>query len=298
MNAWLASHRDALTLAWRRLSAAPLSSLLSALAIGIILALPASGEMLLTNANALLGRIPAATRISVFMTTAADPRSVAETAERLRRHDAIKTVRLIGRDETLARMRTRDDLAGVLTLLPANPFPDAFVIEPKDTQPDALEILAAELRRLPKVEHVQLDSAWVRRLDAAMRLTRTLVTALAMLLGIGLVAITFNTIRLQVLGGSDEIEVSRLLGATDTYVGRPFRYFGLIQGLTGGAIALLLTAGIAMWLRAPIADLASAYGLILELQPLALPKAAAMLAIAAALGWLGAALSVRQHLRG
>ena len=145
---------------------------------------------------------------------------------------------------------------------------------------------------------MQLDSAWVRRLDAAMRLTRTLVTALAMLLGIGLVAITFNTIRLQVLGGSDEIEVSRLLGATDAYVGRPFRYFGLIQGLTGGAIALGLTAGIAMWLRAPIADLASAYGLILELQPLALPKAAAMLAIAAALGWLGAALSVRQHLRG
>jgi cell division transport system permease protein len=297
MSAWLSDHWQALKLAWRRLSVAPLNSLLSALAIGIVLALPASGEMLLANAQALLVKLPAAARISVFMTTAADQRSVGETAEQLRRHEAIKSVHVVGRAETLARMRAREDLAEVITLLPANPFPDAFVVEPKDERPQSLEALAAELRRLPQVEHVQLDSTWARRLDAAMRLSRTFILALTMLLGVGLVAITFNTIRLQVLGGSNEIEVSRLLGATDSYVGRPFRYFGLIQGLAGGSVALLLTLGIAWWLRAPIADLAAAYGLVLELQPLSPLKTGALLSIAAGLGWLGAALSVRQHLR-
>ena len=99
-----------------------------------------------------------------------------------------------------------------------------------------------ELRKLPRVEHVQLDSAWVQRLDALLRLGRTAVVLLASLLGVGLMAITFNAIRLQVLTSRAEIEVSRLLGATDAFIRRPYYWFGTLQGLLGGVIAWAIVA--------------------------------------------------------
>jgi cell division transport system permease protein len=203
----------------------------------------------------------------------------------------------VPREETLARMKAAEGLGEVIDMLPNNPFPDAFVIDPKNDAPAAMESLAQELKKLPRVEHVQLDSAWARRLDALLRLGRTGVLLLAALLGIGLVAITFTTIRLQVLTQRQEIDVSRLLGATDSYIHRPFYYFGTLQGLLGGAIAWAIVAATALWLRGPIGELAQLYGLDFTLRALAGRDAALLLAFAAGLGWLGASLSLRQHLR-
>jgi cell division transport system permease protein len=194
-------------------------------------------------------------------------------------------------------MKAAEGLADVIDSLPGNPFPDAFALEPKDEQPATLEALAAELRKLPRVEHVQLDSAWVRRLDALLRLGRTGLALLALMLGVGLVAITFNTIRLQVLTQRAEIEVSRLLGATDAFVRRPFYYHGALQGMGGGLLAWLIVAGAALALRGPIGELVQLYSLEFALTPLGPAESALLLAIAAGLGWLGAMLSVRQYLR-
>ena len=296
MKAWLYDQRRALLHALRRLAATPLGTVLSALAIGGILALPASGEMLLANARTMLGSLPNSTRISAFMAVGAERRSVLDTAERLRHRDGVSAVTLVPREETLARMRSRDALAGIIALLPANPFPDALIVTPADDSPRAMADLAAELRQLPQVEHVQLDSAWAARLEASMRLAAKLIAALAALMGVGLVAITFNTIRLQVLAGRSEIEVSQLLGATDGYVSRPFHWYGLLLGLAGGGIALLLTAAVAWWLHAPVADLAAAYGLAIDLRTLPAPATAAILSLSGCLGWAGSMLSVRQHL--
>jgi cell division transport system permease protein len=159
-----------------------------------------------------------------------------------------------------------------------------------------MEALAGELRKLPRVEHVQLDSAWVRRLDALLKLGRTGVALLTLLLGVGLVAITFNTIRLQVLTQRAEIEVSRLLGATDAYIRRPFHYFGILQGLLGGAVAWAIVWLATLWLAGPIGDLAQLYSLDFALRSLGHIDSIVMLALAAGLGWLGASLSLRQYL--
>lgn len=297
MRVWLLHHRDALALALRRLVATPVNLLLSLLAIGIALALPAGGQMLLANAMRLAGNAAPTPQISLFLDLGADKRTVQDIDARLRNHSGIKSSRLIPREETLARMKKSEGLNDVIEALPGNPFPDAFVIRPADDSPESMERLAAELRKLPKVEHVQLDSAWVRRLDALLKLARTSVAMLAVLLGVGLVAITFNTIRLQVLTSRAEIEVSRLLGATDGFIRRPFQYFGLIQGLLGGAVAWLIVAGITLWLRGPVGDMARTYGLSFTLRPLGTIDSALLLAAAAVLGWLGASLSLRQHMQ-
>jgi cell division transport system permease protein len=296
MNAWLSQHWQAFLLALRRLTASPVNTLLSLLAIGIALALPAGGQMLLANALQLARNTASTPQISLYVDLGADKRAVQEIESRLKNNPAVKSARLIAREDTLARMKTSEGLGDVIEALPRNPFPDAFVVAPADDRPEAMEQLAAEFRKLPKVEHVQLDSAWVRRLDALLKVGRTGVVLLALLLGVGLVAITFNTIRMQVMAGRAEIELSRLLGATDGFIRRPFLYFGVSLGLLGGMVAWLIVAGATLWLAAPIAELAQLYGLDFTLRPLALYDSLALLGAAAALGWLGAGLSLRQHL--
>lgn len=294
MIAWLRQHRDALMLALRRLGAAPTNTLLSLLAIGVALALPAGGHLLFANAQSVMGKVSAKPQVSVFMAMEADRRQAEDVVARARRMEGVESHVLVPREATLARMKAAQGLGEVLDVLPGNPFPDTVVITPRDERPQALEHLAAELRKLPKVDHVQLDSAWVQRLDALLRLGKMAVMLLAALLAAGLIAITFNAIRLQVLTSRAEIEVSRLLGATDAFIRRPYYYFGAMQGLFGGAIAWAIVQGATLWLAGPIGELAGLYRLDFVLAPLAGADAAVLLALSALLGWAGAALSLRE----
>jgi cell division transport system permease protein len=297
MMVWLGHHRAAARLAMRRLSAAPLNSLLYLLAIGVALALPAGGQMLLANALSLAGTTSAAPQISIFMASGADRGMAAEIESRLKKRSDVKRIQFLPREETLARMKANPGLREVIEALPANPFPDAFVLSAADESPQAMDQLAVEFRQWPKVEHVQLDSAWVRRLDALLKLGRTAVLVLGVLLSAGLIAISFSIIRMQALTYRTEIEVSRLLGATDRFVRRPFLYYGFLLGLGGGIVAWLLVGAAALWLRAPLGELVRLYDLTLVLQSLDTRDSALLLAFAAGLGWLGALISLRQYLR-
>ncbi|MFY9328766.1 MAG: permease-like cell division protein FtsX [Georgfuchsia sp.] len=298
MTAWLRQHLDALRLALRRLVAAPMNTLLSLLAIGVALALPVGGLMIFSNAQQLVKGTSTLPQISVFMTLDADRAAANKIAEKLEQTTGIASVRFLGREATMEQMRKSEGLADVIEALPRNPFPDAFVITPENTAAGEMEQLAAELRKLPQVEHVQIDSAWIRRLNAMLRVARVGLGVLSLLLSIGLMAITFNTIRLQVLTLRNEIEVSRLLGATDTYISRPFFYFGTLQGMLGGAVAWSIVAAATLALRSPVAELAVLYGLDITLA-MPNPSVSACLLIAAAgLGWLGTSLSLSQHLSG
>lgn len=297
MKIWLAHHRGAALLAGRKLAAAPLTTLLSLLAIGVALALPAGGQMLLANALNLAGTTSAVPQISVFMAANAERAAVTDIGLRLDKHGGVKHVQFLPREETLTRMKAKPGLRDVIEALPANPFPDAFVITATDERLEAMEKLAVELRQWPRVEHVQLDSAWVRRLDALLKFGRTAVILLGALLGGGLMAISFSIIRMQLLTHRAEIEVSRLLGATDGFIQRPFLYYGVLLGLGGAIVAWLLVAGAVLWLRAPLGELVRLYDLTLVLQALDARDSALLLGFAAGLGGLGAMISLRQHLR-
>ena len=293
---WLAAHGSAATQAGRRLASAPLNALLAVLAMAVSLALPAVGQMLLANARGLAQQVAPTLEISVFLAPDAGRPAAEEIRRRLAAHRGIHGVRFLPREETLARMKGAEGLGEVIDALPRNPFPDAFTVRPADASPAAMDALAAELRRLPQVEHVQLDSAWTRRLDAMLRLGRLGILLLAGLLGLGVVAIAFSTARLQVSTRTAEIELSRLLGATDAFVRRPFLWAGTLQGFLAGISALTITLAITLWLREPLADAASLYGLEWRLQGLAAADAMGVLATSAGLGWLGTTLSLRQFL--
>jgi cell division transport system permease protein len=291
---WVRQHRDAFGRALGKLLAQRSASLLNALVIGVALSLPAGGYALLANLQGAAQRFTVEPQLSVFLRHEARR---AELEPRLKADARIAQARFVSRDEALRELRAAEGVAEVVAALERNPLPDAFVLRARDPGPAALEALAADLRALPGVARVQVDSAWAQRLAALARIGRLSLAFLAVLLATGLIAVTFNTIRLQILTLREEIEVSRLLGATDAFVRRPFLYLGVLQGLAGGVIGLaVLWAGIAS-LNQPVRELAQTYGSDFQLTLLPAPEAVALLAIAAVLGWLGALLSVSKYLR-
>jgi cell division transport system permease protein len=153
------------------------------------------------------------------------------------------------------------------------------------------------LSKLPGVAHVQADAAWARRLAALAGIGRLAIGLLSALLGIGLVAVTFNTIRLQILTQRAEIEVSKLIGATDAFIRRPFYYLGLLQGIAGGLVALGIVAASLAVLNREVRFLAESYGSGFRFAFLSPGDALAIVVFAGLLGWLGAQLSVSRHLR-
>jgi len=265
-------------------------SLLNALVIGIALALPAGGYALLENLRPAGTQLALEPRTSIFLEPQLRRADAEALARRLREDRRIASVRFVPREEALKEMSSVQGMAEVVAALGRNPLPDAFVVT-------AREDIAADLARLPGVAHVQADAVWARRLAAAAAVAELALTLLAALLGAGLVAVTFNTIRLQIVTQRAEIEVSKLLGATDAFIGRPFYYLGLLQGLAGGALALALVAAVLALLNQEVGALAESYGSNFRLAFLPTRDALAVLIAAGFLGWIGARLSVRRHLR-
>ena len=296
MRTWFGHHLRSARSAWARSWLAPANSLLSILAIGIALALPAGGYVLLGSARQLAANAATGPQISVFMKLATDRDGTRKTQAVLEQHPGVRVSAFLPRESTLARMRENPGLRDVIDVLGGNPFPDAFVIAATDESTQSMERLAEEFRRLPGVEHVQLDSAWVRRLEAGLKLGRTLVLVLGGLLACGLVAISFSVVRMQLLTHQAEVEVSRLLGATDTYIRRPYLYQGAFLGMGGGLVALALVTLAMLLLRGPATELAGLYDLRLVLSVPGRVDAAALLGAATGLGWMGALFSLNRSL--
>jgi cell division transport system permease protein len=283
VRAWLRQHRQALASAFRRIS------LLNALVIGIALALPAGGYALLESLRPAGMRLALEPRISLFLEPQVRRADAEALGKRLRADPRIAVVRFIPREEALKDMAAVQGLSEVIGALGRNPLPDAFVVTSRQD-------IAGELAKLPGVAHVQADAVWARRLAAAAAMVELGVALLAALLGAGLVAVTFNTIRLQILTQRAEIEVSKLIGATDGFIRRPFYYLGLVQGLLGGAVALVLVLAALALLNREVRGLADSYGSSFRFDFLSIGEALALLLFAAVLGWIGAQLSVSRHL--
>ena len=296
MKGFISQHLAALYGAFRRLVAAPLSTILSLLVIGTALALPSAGWVVLDNSSTIAGNASGVQQISLFMTLDADKKDVAEIKSRLR-DAALGAWRFVAKDEALQHLKSSEGMAEIIESLPKNPLPDAFVVEPANTEPESLEGLAKTFSAWPKVAHVQLDSAWVKRFNAFLQIGKLSVVMLAGLFAGALVVVTFNTIRLQILAHAAEIEVAKLIGATDAFVRRPFQYFGALQGALGGLFAALLVSMAGLLLEAPVSELVALYGGGFALRGLSLASIAVLMSIGAGLGWLGAQLSVAIHLR-
>lgn len=302
---WLREHRLALAAALSRIRKMPGSFGFNVTVIALALVLPLAGLTLLENLRPISRDLAVEPEISVFLSTeVARDRAQAigsDIRDAAKRAGVPVKLDFIDRDKALASMKSRAGLDDVVGALGSNPLPDAYVVRigggEDQASPARIEQLAGELQKVQGVETVQLDAAWVKRLAALIDLASTVLALLAATLCGVVLAVVFNTIRLQVFTQHEEIGVARLLGATDAFVSRPFYYMGGLLGLCAGALALLAVGGGLVMMNASVGELAKLYGSSFLLAPLEAGSVALLLAASAALGVIGAGLSVRRALR-
>ena len=302
MTYWFRQHRYALSAALVHLRRSPGSFLFNIIVVAIALALPFTGVTLLDNVRPMSEQLSVDPEISVFVKQDT-PRDQAEAlAAQLRQTLPDKQAKIIftPREKALESMREKSGLADVLTTLGENPLPDSYVLKL-----DAFRLaqsggdvdqLAEQIRALPGVDTVQVDSAWVKRLAALLNILHLGLLLLAVTLGTVVVAVIFNTIRLQVMTQREEILVSKLIGATDSFIHRPFYYTGALLGLCAGGLALGAVALALRPLNTAIAEFARLYASEFQLTPLQPVMMAGLLALSAGLGLIAALLSVQRHL--
>jgi|1185.fasta_scaffold18890_2 cell division transport system permease protein len=295
MTAWLRQHRDALARAFSR--ARRPAGLLGGLVIGVALALPAGGYALLDGLRGLGARANLEPQVSVFLRSDVKRADAEALGAALRADRRIAKLRFVPREEALKDLTSVQGMPEIVAALGRNPLPDAYVVTAVTTAEQGLEPLVADLGKMPAVASVQADAVWARRLAALTAIARLALWLLAAVLGIGLIAVTFNTIGLQILTQREEIEVLRLIGATDSFIRRPFYYQGILQGVAGGLVALAIVAvGLAL-LNREVGTLAASYGSAFRFAFPAFGDAGAIAAFAGLIGWTGAHLSVSRRLR-
>ncbi len=296
MMAWLAINFHVLASTLRKLLRSPFSSFFSICVIGIALSLPTGIYVLFENLESLSKTFTGAPQISIFLAKDASPADISEIGSRLKRSPLVKHSRFVSKDEALEAFKKDAEFSDIATSLGKNPLPDAFIVLSRENSAQTLESLHKAMQAWPKVEHVQLDSNWARRLDSFLKLGHIATVILALLFGLALVFITFNTIRLQILTQKDEIEVAKLIGATNTFIRRPFLYLGALQGLAGGIAAWFIIAAGLLFLNDAISELAQLYATHFVLSNLGARESLSFFFLSSCLGWLGAWLSVSRHL--
>ncbi len=301
LSGWLERHAQTLVASLGRLVRAPFASALTLGVIGIALALPASLQLVVQNARIASSGWQSALDVSVYLQPALSERDGAQLAERVAARADVASARFVGATEGMAEFRRWSGLGQALDALQDNPLPGMIVVRPRVAEGGgdvtSVEQLAQALRSVPGVDQVQLDSDWVRRFAAILDTLRRASALLATLLGLGVLMIVGNTVRLDIDARRTQIEVVKLVGGSDGFVRRPFLYGGLWYGLGGALVGWLLVEALALALAGPVGRVAAAYGSTFTLQGLGLRAALTLLGTGAGLGWLGAFVAATRHLR-
>ena len=299
IRAYFSRHAQVLIGSLGRIVHQPFAALMTMGVIAVALALPLFLSLLLQNARSATGNWNEAYDLSVYMDKKAGAARAQSLAKQLRQRGDVAAVRLISADQALTEFRSDSGFGSALDALADNPLPDTLVVTPTlaASTPQGTESLKRAIAVMSDVQTVQIDTEWVKRLHAMLDLLRRVILLTGGLLSLGIVLIVSNTIRLDILNRRAEIEVMKLVGASDGFTRRPFLYTGVWYGLGGGLLALLLVGVASTVLARPVAQLAFLYGSTFSLEGLKIITGSAVLGLSVGLSWIGSWLAATRHIR-
>ncbi|MEM8661636.1 MAG: permease-like cell division protein FtsX [Pseudomonadota bacterium] len=294
LRAWARHHRLSAADSMRRVMDNPFSSIMTWLVIGIALALPTALNVALENIRQVSESWDSPAQISLFLDDAVDAEKATRLHTELSDQADVEQARYLSKDQALEEFRLLSGFADVLDTLDYNPLPHMILLTPvSEADPEAVR---AELQERSEVEQAVLDTAWLTRLNSAMELGRRIVLAVGALLGLGVLLILGNTIRLAIEGRREEIVIVKLVGGSNAFVRRPFLYTGLWYGVGGGAFAAILVAAALWFIAWPVAELAQLYQSGYRLSGLGVMGGLNLIVLGGLLGLAGAWLAVTRHL--
>jgi cell division transport system permease protein len=299
LRAWLLSHAQSFVYSLGQYYRNLLSSILTTAVIGLSLALPGGFYLLLTNAQQVTASWGGSIQITAFLKPEIDDAVAKELVARLLDNQNIEAVKLIDREQALAEYKELSGFSEVIDLLDENPLPTTIIVLPKidalsgDRDQQIIEFLHSQ----SEIEVAQYDQQWVKRLYGIIEIIKRFVIIFSAFIGFGVLLIVGNTIRMAIYHHRDEIEISKLFGATNHFIQRPFLYTGFWYGLSGGVASWLLLSLALQFLKQPVSRLAELYASQFSLANLSTTETLIMLTCGIFLGIFGSWISVQRHLK-
>ncbi|RJG37555.1 permease-like cell division protein FtsX [Motilimonas pumila] len=277
----------------------PMASLMTMAVLGVSLALPASFHLLLKNAERVTASWDNAAEVNLYLHQGLNDKTTQNLIKRISLYPEVETVTYISQSQALREFKEMSGFGNALDFLESNPLPATVQVTPTEqhSSPAAAKLLLVKLQREKEVEQGKLDIEWLERLHGIITLVVDSVVAVAFLLLSSVLLIVGNTIRLNILNRRDEIEVMKLVGATDAFIQRPFLYTGLWYGIIGGMIGWLLTSSMVLWMESTVKQVAGLYQSDFRLLGLSLSEFVFMILLSAVLGLLASYVSVKRHIR-
>lgn len=297
---WWNQQKQAIDFSLKRLWFNPISAWITLIAIALALSLPTSMHVLVKNLQSLTHNNQSVPTISLFLKPKITEQQAHDLAELVKSQPEVLTTTVVTRDQALQDFKKISGLADTLTTLGENPLPNIVIITPKlndlgETDAD-LDDFSKRLKTYKEVEDVQIDVEWIQRLRAILQIAERIVAVVAALLAVTVLLVVGNTIRLDIENRKDEIRVTRLIGATNRYIRRPFLYGGLWLGLFGGLLSLLVVNIALLFLVEPVNKLSMLYGNTFNIGGIDLTTTLEVLITSSLLGLIGAWLAVSRYL--
>ena len=296
INQWLNQHTQPLQLVLGRMRQNLLATVLMCCVIGVTLSLPAILFTVVDNLGRFAGTVESKPQLSLFLKLDVSSTEKDALKEQLQKHPDVAKFEFISKESAWEQLQQNAGSTEITSSLEKNPLPDAYFVTPKDISPSNIERLQHEMQGWDGVELAQVDANWVKRLDTLLKLGNKAIAVLVALLGFALIAIVGNSIRLQILTQREEIEVSKLIGATNQFIRRPFLYAGTVYGLGGGISAWLILLSVIAFFNTSITAIADLYASQFSLHMPSVGLTLVMLLSAVGLGWLGAFVAVNRSL--
>jgi cell division transport system permease protein len=296
MKKWLNQNIQPFNMVLVRMRQNLLGTILICCVMGVTLSLPAILFTIIDNLGQVTGSIESKPQLSLFLKLDASESTKQAISEQLKKHPDIAKYEFVSKESAWEQLQQNANTADISASLNKNPLPDAYFVTPKDIKPKNVQRLQQEMQQWDGIELAQLDAKWIKRLDTVLKLGQKAIFVLVALLGFALVAIIGNTIRLQMMTQLDEIEVSKLIGATNQFIRRPFLYAGTLYGLGGGLAAWLIVLGVVAFFNTSVTEIADSYASQFRLS---MPNATitlVMLLSAVGLGWLGSFVAITRSL--
>lgn len=300
MKNWFRQHQYALRTALSHLRASPGNFCFNTLVVAVALALPIAGFTFIENIRPVASQLSIEPEISIFAkasASTAEASTIKAPVNQILKDANIKAkLTFIPKDQALTAMQSTSNLAEVLSTIGENPLPDAYILSLDNADSDKVDALIKQIQTIELVDLVQVDSAWIKRLAALMHVLQIALVFLAATLALVVIVVIFNATRLQVLSHHAEISISRLLGATNGFIQKPYYFTGAMLGGFAGCLALIIVALCLFPLNNAIAQFAKLYASEFHLSPLGIIPSLAIIAISKILGLFGAHISVSRQL--
>lgn len=294
----MAYHAQAVVQSFNLLCHKPLATMITVIVIAIALALPSLFWVLTGHFSRLTSGWQRGGHISLYLQQHLTESAQKSVLDKVRMAQGVGHAALKSASEGLAELTQQEGMHDIMRYLPDNPLPSVIEVTPAlsvDSEAK-LDLLSRQLQLIPQVDQVKMDMEWIGRLHAILAFITKATHSLMGLLALAVVLIIGNTLRLAIHHHQEEIQVLKLIGATDSFILRPFLYSGGWYGLVGGLVAVFLVNVIILSLEMAVNQVAIVYQMHYPLLGLSIRQILLLILFAIILGWLGARFSVKRQL--